>query len=140
MTPDIQELIAELEEAERAATPGPWENSDGILWVSEVEYGMEAVCCGNFLRSGECCGNAVPVPTEEQVQKQIGGASKEDARLIALMRTRQPTLREAVKRQGEALEKIALIGDGHGETAYDFERILDMRDIARAALKEATDV
>lgn len=57
----------------------------------------------------------------------------------ALMRTHLPTLIEAVKRQGEALNHIVSIGEGHGSN-YDFERILDMRDAARAALKENTDV
>lgn len=116
-------IIAELEEAERAATPGPWSRQSG------------------------CEPRIIVGPNSRQIARcyldaTTGQDAIANARLIALMRTHLPTLIEAVKRQREALNHIVSIGEAHGSN-YDFERILDMRDIARAALtahKEKSDV
>lgn len=76
-------LIAELEEALKAATPEPW-----FVKVNAVAPDMPPDICANI--PGAC--NALTV----------GGCMPEDARLIALMRNSLPTLIEALKRQGEA--------------------------------------
>lgn len=77
----------------------------------------------------------IPYDEEQQMRLEL------DAYESLLWRHRN-TLIEALKRQGEALSHIVSIGEAHGSN-YDFERILDMRDIARAALtahKEKSDV
>lgn len=108
---DVAKMIAELEEAERSATAGPW---TFMPW--HIEEGP----------------SAVRAPEGWLVASTSNDA---DARLIALMRTHLPTLLKAVKRQGEALEKIANSpARGVGcNPALLFET-------ARAALKETTDV
>lgn len=116
-------IIAELEEAERAATAGKWDWDAGLVPPDGPEryadiYAGETIIA-NF-------NDAIP-------------EGRANARLIALMRTHLPALIEAVKRQREALNHIVSIGEAHGSN-YDFERILDMRDAARAALKEPSDV
>jgi len=37
-------------------------NCDGSGSTTRITIGTEAGCCGNVLSTGECCGNAVPVP------------------------------------------------------------------------------
>lgn len=39
-------------------------NGDGFIVVP----GIELQCCGNFMNSGECCGNPIPKEVPEQVQ------------------------------------------------------------------------
>ena len=43
-------------------------NNQGWYIVSAI--GCDYGCCGNVLSTGECCGNAVPVPVEIQEQEQ----------------------------------------------------------------------
>lgn len=40
----------------------------GHGFVERVVNTVEVGCCGNPTRTGECCGNAVPVPGQEIVQ------------------------------------------------------------------------
>ena len=40
----------------------------GLGYVEWEETGVEAGCCGHFLPTGECCGNAVPVAVQLQAQ------------------------------------------------------------------------
>ena len=122
---DLPTLLAELEEAERAATPLPWVVS--VMNNKDVEGG-EPFDYNGFRRL-----------VSDSYTGANDGSEEANARLIALMRTHLPALIEAVKRQREALNHIVSIGEGHGSN-YDFERILDMRDAACAALKETTDV
>lgn len=77
-------IIAELEEAERAATAGKWDWDAGLVPPDGPEryadiYAGETIIA-NF-------NDAIP-------------EGRANARLIALMRTHLPTLIEAVKRQG----------------------------------------
>lgn len=121
-------MIAKLEEALKAATPGALTVEDG---ANSHIFEMRIVDAG-----GRC----------------VAFADDEDARLIALMRNHLPALIEAVKRQGEALEPFALVAEhdiGSDETDTDTFRpighnrapLLTVGDLrrARAALKEATD-
>lgn len=108
-------LIAELEEALKAATPGPWGTA-----------GRTMVCSLNDAPYPELLADASQCINDEA-----------NARLIALMRNSLPTLIEAVKRQGEALEEIIKLDDPYANWSEE------MANIARAALtahKEATDV
>lgn len=73
-------LIAKLEEALKAATPGPWGTA-----------GRTMVCSLNDAPYPELLADASQCINDEA-----------NARLIALMRNSLPTLIEAVKRQGEA--------------------------------------
>lgn len=59
------EPIAKLTELLLAARcPDPSCNGFGTV---EGEYmGTAAGCCGNPLENGECCGNAIAVPVQEQ--------------------------------------------------------------------------
>lgn len=79
-------IIAELEEAERAATSGPWQQMAGDPLAVDAHSAVYVAKMTGATPVTELAANA---------------------RLIALMRTHLPTLIEAVKRQGEALEKIA---------------------------------
>lgn len=124
-------IIAELEEALKAATPGPWipghhTNPDHPCECRSIlcEWYMGAICTVHHSETRAIEEGDNP-PPEEAIA---------NARLIALMRTHLPTLLEALKRQGEALEKIA-----HGEGIYGMQAG-EYKAIARAALKEATDV
>lgn len=118
-TVDLTTMIAELEEAERAATPGPWKVSPANN--KYVEGGKPSE------------HNGFKVLVSDSFTGADDGSEEANARLIALMRTHLPVLVEAVKRQREALNHIVSIGEAHGSN-YDFERILDMRDAARTAL------
>lgn len=127
-------IIAELEEAERAA------NLNGDEWVVRYENigpddNPNLIA---FLEEGSDEGRILCIDEDPRGEDLPSPA----LHYIALMRTHLPTLIEAVKRQREALNHIVSIGEAHGSN-YDFERILDMRDIARAALtahKEKSDV
>lgn len=130
-------MIAELEEAERAATPLPWRalTYENSAYVNGLDICVHAMVNDPF--DDGPCGE--------------GGLSKEtiarwhaDANLIALMRNSLPTLIEALKRQGEALEAML-------EEKCDYMRINNLGDpeaqhtvkLARAALaahKEKSDV
>lgn len=79
MSQDLTHLKALAE----AASQGDWEASGSVVWMPDVEYGMEPDCCGNFNRDGSCCGNAVPRQTEELVQREIANADGADAAFIA---------------------------------------------------------
>ena len=48
--------------------PNPGCNNQGWYIVSTT--GCEHGCCGNYMPTGECCGNSIPVPVDiaEQVQ------------------------------------------------------------------------
>lgn len=82
-------LIAELEEALKAATPGSWIVSSQNK--KYVEGGPPSDHNGfRHLVSDSYTG--------------LDDVDEANARLIALMRNSLPTLIEAVKRQGEALE------------------------------------
>lgn len=94
-------LIAELEEALKAATPEPWELPPDdyykrpgpiVLHFTDVDADED----GRPMDCGEDICEMADTPRDEA-----------NARLIALMRNSLPTLIEALKRQGEALEKIA---------------------------------
>ena len=146
---DLTTMIAELEEAERAATPGPWSDHKpgmGACWIVDPD------------------GDPLWIAPDGDPNT----ISYQDARLIALMRNHLPALIEAVKRQGEALEKIAkgkygkcpieghwppekpctLCGDlGFFDDEPQYNPAKDghcveggARVIARVALKEPTDV
>jgi len=54
-------------------------NCDGTGGIIRTSIGTEAGCCGEFLPTGECCGNAipVPVPVEEYEQCQWCAEVKE---------------------------------------------------------------
>lgn len=125
---DLTTIIAELEEAERAASPGPWrcqmdKNNLRCLIAYDDTWSKDL--------------------TLGAVWSSINDEPPANARLIALMRNSLPTLIEAVKRQGKALEwyethvrdcrKITKDGDA-ARHALD----KDGGERARAALKEAT--
>ena len=59
----IQELVNILKVAK---CPDPSCDGNGVTTV--LVEGTEVGCCGQPLGNGECCGNAVPVPTQEQEQ------------------------------------------------------------------------
>lgn len=136
-------ILAELEEALKAATPEPWEADDyGAVGKAGGRYGPgypprpDSIMHGN---DGEYIENP---------------KSREDARLIALMRNSLPTLLEAVKRQGEVIQRAGVqfryyeeqhrLKGPEGETkarvnaemAEMCEQVLE----ATAALKEKYDV
>jgi len=54
-------------------------NCDGSGAIIHIGIGTEAGCCGNLLDTGECCGNAIPVPVpiEEFEQCQWCAETKE---------------------------------------------------------------
>lgn len=45
-------------------------NCDGSGGIVHVVIGTEVGCCGNLLPTGECCGNAVPVPVPIEEYEQ----------------------------------------------------------------------
>lgn len=101
-------IIAELEEAERALSRA--------LGLINTKASIVSVA---------------PRPLEEDLNGLMLGVRSALSEFETIS-THLPTLLEALKRQGEALSHIVSIGEAHGSN-YDFERILDMRDIARAA-------
>lgn len=135
-------MIAELEEALKAATPGPWIVSSQNK--KDVEGGPHSDHNGfRHLVSDSYTG--------------LDDVDEANARLIALMRNSLPTLIEALKRQGEALEPFAEIAKydiGNSEANDDLFRpmmfhnrgpllTVGMFRRARAALtahKEKSDV
>lgn len=123
----LNTLIAELEEALKAAKltgdkwtvgytdVGPDDNPYLVAFLHDGDEENGPIICVDETPNGE----DIPSPA---------------LHYIALMRNSLPTLIEAVKRQGEALEKIA-----HGEGIYGMQAG-EYKAIARAALKETTDV
>ena len=142
----LSTLIAELEEALKAATAGPWFDIDGGGDISDRP--AHVVCRADsgtpwFIADMQ---DDLGGPPEgfEGTSTGPGGCPVANARLIALMRNSLPTLIEAVKRQGEALEAML-------EEKCDYMRINNLGDpetqhtvkLARAALtahKEKSDV
>jgi len=45
-------------------------NCDGSGGIVIESVGIEAGCCGNVMSTGECCGNAIPVPVQIQELEQ----------------------------------------------------------------------
>ena len=112
-------LIAELEEALKAATPEPWIVSSQNK--KDVEGGPHSDHNGfRHLVSDSYTG--------------LDDVDEANARLIALMRNSLPTLIEALKRQGEALGEIIAL-DHHNMMPES-----QATKLARAALKETPDV
>ena len=119
----LNTMIAELEEAERAATPLPWivssQNKKCVEGGAPFDHnGWRRLVSDSFNGADD-------------------GAEEANARLIALMRTHLPALIEAVKRQGEALAEIAR-HDNTGITGPGRQQADSCVQSARAALKEAT--
>lgn len=109
MTP-LPTLLAELEEALKAATPGPWKSeaqggSSTVLAPTLPGRNDTRFKCAYGYREDRGYCIAYPFLSDEKLDSlrfDFVSFSHEDARLIALMRTHLPTLIEAVKRQGEA--------------------------------------
>lgn len=130
-------IIAELEEAERAA------NLNGDEWVVRYENigpddNPNLIA---FLEEGSDEGRILCIDEDPRGEDLPSPA----LHYIALMRTHLPTLIEAVKRQGEALERIADPATySHNLPSccqHTFDDTCELfSDIARAALKETTDV
>lgn len=128
-------LIAELEEALKAASPGPWrcqmDKSNHRCLIAFDDTWSKDLTLG-------------------AVWSSIYDEPPANVRLIALMRNSLPTLIEAAKRQGEALEKrdaliAEMIGKAKISVSYEpnsraWARFLEEALEARAALKETTDV
>ena len=111
----------DMKEAAEKATPGPWFNDGGNIWIDT----REQVCCGRGYQ--ECCGN----PDIKGGQEQIGGMSENDAAFIALARNRLPDLLADYERMREALERVKMITQ---DSTY--RACVVANDIARAALKD----
>lgn len=95
----------ELRKLAEAATPGPWEATDGVVWIDT----REQVCCGRGYQ--ECCGE----PDVIGGQEKVADTNASDAAFIAAA---NPTavlalldeltaLRAKVKSQAEALRPFA---------------------------------
>ena len=125
----LNTLIAELEEALKAATPEPWVVS--VMNNKDVEGG-EPFDYNGFRRL-----------VSDSYTGANDGSEEANARLIALMRNSLPALIEAVKRQGEALAPFAKAGQWYTpkEAEYEIGGMIKVADLfaARAALKEPTD-
>lgn len=127
MTPDLPTLIAELEEAERAATPGPWSVVNGCIG---------AMIDGRYEWSDVANVNAVDRDHEHEAEA--------NARLIALMRNSLPALLEAVEAAQDMWRLTLLIETGvremEGAYSANYEKTMAAIKRLRAALKETTDV
>ncbi len=139
-------LIAELEEALKAATPEPWYHVQAFESVPAVRTihgkvpGQRVDYVSTWPGPGTPKGHRVVIPMETVAEGHIvRTVSSEDMALIALMRNSLPTLIESLKRQREALAEIAR-HDNTGITGPGRQQADSCVQIARAALKETTDV
>jgi len=68
---------AELRKLAEAATPGPWEATDGVVWIDTREQVCCGLCCGRGYQ--ECCGE----PDVIGGQEKVADANAPDAAFIA---------------------------------------------------------
>ena len=121
-------LIAELEEALKAATDGPWrcqmDKSNHRCLIAFDDTWSKDLTLG-------------------AVWSSLHDEPPANARLIALMRNSLPTLIEALKRQGEALRElydcgcvaIDALDDSDSFSENDMQALEDALHEARAALR-----
>lgn len=96
--------LRELEELLARGTPGPWDRTDGDIWV--VTAGA-MVCCNqpiaNRYGEAECCGQ----PIAEPAQDLVANTSPDNAALIIAAVNSLPALIEVAK----ALKPFAKAGE-----------------------------
>jgi hypothetical protein len=108
----LDALLAEVDALDKAATKGPWE-----IRVAGIEGDNYVAATGPWYRLGQA----------------RGGDAAEDAAFIARARTLLPVLREIVRVQGEALQKIT----NNWNDGDDLSRLAHVRAHAALARAEA---
>lgn len=90
------EELAEIEARANAATPGPWEQTDGNIWIDT----REMVCCGRGYYG--CCGD----PDILGGQEIFAQSNPTDANFIAHARADIPALLASHKAQAAEIERL----------------------------------
>lgn len=110
-------MTNDLREKAEAATPGPWEATDGVVWIDT----REQVCCGRGYQ--ECCGEPDVIGGQEKVADTNAPnaayiAAANPAAIIALL-DELDALRAKVKSQTEALNGLVRrLDEIHADPTY----------------------
>lgn len=111
------EELAAIKERLEKATPGPWESTDGDVWIDT----RECVCCGRGSIHG-CCGE----PDVSGGQELLAQSNPTDADFIAHARTDIPALlshiafltSQLASVRNDALEEAAKIAEETAEGCH----------------------
>lgn len=111
----VSDRLAELEALLAKATPGPWDRTDGDIWV--VVAGA-MVCCnqpvaGRF-GEAECCGQ----PINEPAQDLIANSSPDTAALIVAAFNALPALLH-IARAADTMRRYLVVTIQHPRELQD---------------------